>query len=342
MPGGKISFYNDRFIGYSLKTTGWALFDKEEAIESIDGSINGPILTIPVGRNKLAVNLMIGRVDSHNQQSKPFLNLESKVEAIQRALRANLNKYALTDSTRSSTDDREIYEQAIQFARQYERILQIQMKGVHLFHFCGHAHFALTYFRDNLWTRRYAIVLIDPDTQQSFEFCFVFQFDGDFKQFCNCTYLFEPLINSMTWIEPVTSKNKNPNIQQPPIKIQNIVPKNNSKRYPGDPIIQLFKLAKLQIKESEQIKLSLHDERRKSYHLNRMNDRMNDIAHYLRRLWANYLASEDNYPEPFAADELKKAITHRAVELSIHQSYLDYLTGFIDLQVQGRVPFVEI
>ena len=196
-PPKKVSEYSDSIVGYCLNIHGWEIFKKGTSEIDRLGNINGPILVQRLGKHKIAANLTIGPVSTHEKEAIPFPNHKSQIEAVRRALKTIQKNDPKYNRVREPEDDRKIYAQAIDFAEDYSRKVKLNIVGVHLFHFGGYAHFAITYIKDNLWTRRYAIVLTDPETKIGFEFTFVFAYDGVFENFCKYAYRMENLLNSL-------------------------------------------------------------------------------------------------------------------------------------------------
>lgn len=188
--------YEDPVLGYRITAAGWNLYEKGSLEIAPNGNINGPAFKMDVNGSALAANLIIGPADTPIKKAVPFADHYDYYQAIRRSIGTITDQYKKGLIPSDDAYDRMLFDEAVEFALNFKKITGIEPLGVHLFQLGNSSHFAMTYRSENLWMRRYAIVLNDPITQKGIEFAFVFSCLGTPKVFFSHTDVFENILFS--------------------------------------------------------------------------------------------------------------------------------------------------
>ncbi len=98
------------------------------------------------------------------------------------------------------TNDRDVYKMLLDHAKGYVRKLGADMRGLHLLFHYDLSQFALTYWLDFYWTRKYSVIIPNEVLATNAEFVFTFGFVGtSFKDYCRYAHLMDRLVASLQW-----------------------------------------------------------------------------------------------------------------------------------------------
>ncbi|MBL8160752.1 MAG: toll/interleukin-1 receptor domain-containing protein [Anaerolineae bacterium] len=154
---------------FTLDTIDWELTNKGKIDR--DGNVGGVELSYKHQRDKfrLFVNLYCGEDASPNAR-------------------------------RLSSDDRNMYESLIEFAKvNHMRLFNAQMHGLHLFFHQSLSQIALTYTLGNFLTRKCSVIIPNSKTGKMAEFVFTFKFVGSFRDYCRYSHVMDYFVKSLTW-----------------------------------------------------------------------------------------------------------------------------------------------
>jgi hypothetical protein len=161
--------YFEPNLGYTLHLGGWWIKDLGGREIPLVGE-QGPTFEAVLGGRKARGTLSVGPVPGLSR-----------------------------DPSASPKDQRHYFDSIIEFADFYTKQTGRQCAGVHLIHDGEYSQFAVTYWADKAWVRKYAIDLPHPVTKTATEFSFTFAFFGPFREFCRYACLFDSIVTSLKW-----------------------------------------------------------------------------------------------------------------------------------------------
>ncbi len=104
-----------------------------------------------------------------------------------------------TRLTKPKTDDRQLYNELIEYAKKHMFTVGAEIKGVHLLFKDGFGQLALTYWNNSYWTRKYSVTILHPKLNVPVEFVFTFGFSGNFNNYCHHVHLMDSLVWTLQW-----------------------------------------------------------------------------------------------------------------------------------------------
>jgi len=98
-------------------------------------------------------------------------------------------------------NDRSIYNALLDYTLYYfsDMLPGWQVTGVHLVFMMDVSHFAITYTDQQVWKRRYSIILVHPQSARAAEFLFTFEMAGSYEQYCRLTWMMDALVKTLKW-----------------------------------------------------------------------------------------------------------------------------------------------
>lgn len=166
------SIFRDERFGYRIDISGWQLLDPG-GFDTGYGTM-GPQCTQTLGGHRASWNLIVG-------SPAPATRATPKRGQI--------------------IDDRACFNQIVEVARAILPSIGGRCTGVHMLFSKEkkYSQLALTYWFQSGWTRRYSVVLPDPQTGKSTEFAFTFGFHAPFREYCQHSHMMDRVVESLEW-----------------------------------------------------------------------------------------------------------------------------------------------
>ena len=117
-----------------------------------------------------------------------FVNVVAGIEVAPEAQRLN-----------EVEGDRAVYEYLLDYAPRHLGAIGADLRGVHLLRKDGRSQMGLTYFKDDVWTRKVSLVVSNETLAATGEFVFTFGLFGSFRQYCLMSRVMDDLALSLTW-----------------------------------------------------------------------------------------------------------------------------------------------
>jgi len=195
----------DEVLSFVGQNTGWKIaprihFDRKRGEEIFEGDCLGETYTIDVTGWKLIDRSFYGGGPCYARKVEGrdvFWNLQFGEDCSPMAYEARCRV--------SQQNERALYKEICHYADHNFRDLKrdSRVTGAHLLFIQGTSHFAVTYYDENYWKRRYSIMLMHSERYRPAEFVFTFQISGPFEQYCRYVELMDDLIMTLSWGERI-------------------------------------------------------------------------------------------------------------------------------------------
>ena len=159
---------------YRLDISGWEVL--EAGLEQLpDGTEKGPVLRRGLdGGGEVHVNVYAGPETATAARSQD-----------------------------RDADDREMYNELLDYLPRHVGRLSAKVQGVHLMFHKGLSQMAVTYRMPRryggYWTRKHSVVIPGPHGNEPAEFVFTFGFSGPFREYCRHAHLMDELVRTVEW-----------------------------------------------------------------------------------------------------------------------------------------------
>jgi tetratricopeptide (TPR) repeat protein len=188
------NWLRDERAGYQFDATGWdtgtrgGYFDRE--------NYQGPILDRRDDPHQRRLSIRIGPdviTDSVEERVWRETPHDRRLAIIRRAL------WDLFEGTPpEDKDEKELWKEGYRYVTHYATYSHVSLRGTHLFLMGRNYHFALTYWSESYWLRRYSIVATDRLTNLRIEVAIVMRFHGRFAEFCAAAREFDALVHTFS------------------------------------------------------------------------------------------------------------------------------------------------
>lgn len=185
------NFFRDERAGYQFDAGGWEVVMRGGYFFLTD-QYKGPALTSRGGSYRLNLNIDIGPSATYPDNLLSSWRQGDKYAIMRRAFDDLFSK----EKPDPGISEKTLWQAGYQFARRYEMVRGVAVRGSHIFVLGKEYHYAVTYWDKRGWLRRYSIVAIDPVTWFRLEIAIGFKFFGPFLEFCARTYQMDALVHS--------------------------------------------------------------------------------------------------------------------------------------------------
>ena len=191
------NWLRDERADYQFDATGWDVSTRGGYFKH--ENYQGPILDRRDDPHQRRLSIIIGPdliTDSAEERVWRNTPEDGRLAIIRRGL------WDLFEGTPpEDKDEKELWNEGYRYVTHYATYPHISLRGTHIFLMGGNYHFALTYWSEPYWLRRYSIVATDRLTNLRIEVAIVARFHGQFAEFCAAAQEFDTLVHTFSRLD---------------------------------------------------------------------------------------------------------------------------------------------
>lgn len=184
------NFFRDERAGYQFDARD-GLIISQGGYFFLGDQYKGPTLTLQRGPYRLNLDIILGPSATYPGNLNSSWRQGDRYAIMHRAF-----DDLFMGAPYLNADEKTLWHAGHHFARSYEKMRGVAIRGSHIFVLGKDYHYAVTYWDGRGWVRRYSIVAIDPVTWVRLEIAIAFKFFGPFLRFCAHTYQMDALVQS--------------------------------------------------------------------------------------------------------------------------------------------------